>query len=791
MVTAFGRRVALVLSLAGIIVIAGLSLDRVYNGHLLVELVSGAAIGAVLLPLLLRRAPALVVAPLSLLALAGYALYCVQVSARAGEISGGLRDLALDAARNAVPRLLTALIPVEPQPDTVLAPIVLAWLAGLAAAELAVRANRAAIACVPPVLLYAGALVLVGPNAPVQIWQPIVVAALAAVALALGRPDTGERGTRPAPRSAAVTARERVVLRTRAAIGLAGGVAVLLAVVAVVSPLVAHRVGASPSDPRVLVHPPDLDVVDENPLIRISGWAADPSQQLFSVSVLHGAPPPTAAPSPTDAPQPVNGPAPSPTATDDDTPGAYDTRIRLAVLEQWDGVTWHASADYRGAGRVLPPLSVPADWIGHPDAPPLNIQEKITVDRLDGRLLPAVPTPARIDGVRVAYDRASGTLLQDDPLSPGLSYTVTSVTPAVDVNLLPAADVPSGPTVADLLAVGDEVPADLSHLAQVVSTGQTSPYDRALALQSFLADHFRYAADAPSGHAYPNLRFFLFGDPRAGGQRGTSEQFAAAFAALGRLMGLPTRVVVGFQTPAGGGMITAADGMAWPEVLFSDVGWVSFDPLPQPNTTPQPLEDQFLPQPTPPTQPPQSVPPASSTYSPSPATSGSASAGVAPGLSAGEVAGATGGGLLVLVTVAALILILLRGLLRRRRLDRGSPPQIVLGAWDDVLDTLLLAGQPPPSYLAATGVAEHAAEVASGGSGRRHARRPRPAAPPLDDLAQKVNTVGFGPGAGTDELAAHSARMAALEYSRAVRSGRPWWRRLLWSVDPRPLRRRR
>ena len=112
--------------------------------------------------------------------------------------------------------------------------------------------------------------------------------------------------------------------------------------------------------------------------------------------------------------------------------------------------------------------------------------------------------------------------------------------------------------VARYLAVGGTVPPDLSQLAEQISTGESSPYLRALALESFLVEHYRFAADAPSGHAYPNLRFFLFDDPRAGGQRGTSEQFAAAFAALGRLMGLPTRVVVGFRTPAGGGPITGA-----------------------------------------------------------------------------------------------------------------------------------------------------------------------------------------------------------------------------------------
>ena len=803
MVIQYVRRLGVLAGIAGIIVTAALSLNRVYNGHLLVELVAGAAGGSVLLPLLLRKAPAAVVAPLSLAALGGYGLYCVHVSAAAGAISGDLFALTVDAARNAIPRLLTALIPVEPQPDTVLAPVVLAWLVGLAGAELAIRANRPAVGCVPPVLLYAGALILVGPNAQVLIWQPVTVAALVAIALAVGR--TGRvvpvRQTSRTP-SGGITAQERATLRLRTAAGLAGAVVIVLAVVAGVAPLVVHRVGHTPSDPRILVQPPDLDTIDQNPLIRISGWMTDPTQHLFDVRVIRGAPPlpPSPSPSPTaDAsgaegvPEPAASPDDPAAAADDAAhDAAHDTRLRLAVLEDWDGITWHASADYRGAGRVLPPLDVPANWIGHPDAPPLDIEESITVDHLEGRLLPAVPMPQRIDGVRVSYDRASGTLIQDAPLSPGLSYTVTSSNPAVDANLLPAADVPSGPAVAHLLAVGDSVPQDLSHLAEVIGQGQGSPYNRAAALQSFLAEHYRYVADAPSGHAYPNLRFFLFSPAVQGGRRGTSEQFATAFATLGRLMGLPTRVVVGFHTPAGGGPVTAADALAWPEVLFTDVGWVAFDPLPPANSQPVPLEDQFLPQPPPPTSPPQSVPPQTSTYSAGPPSTVPSGPALDGGVATGVIVGGVGGGLLLLALGAALATVLLRALLRRRRLDQGSPPQRIIGAWNEVLDALLLAGKPPPDHLAATGVAAHAAAVVESEPGRRHSSRPRPAAPPLDDLADRVNTVGFGASPdATDDLAAHSARVAAVSFTRAVRARRSWWRRLLWTVDPRPLRRRR
>ncbi|MDT5028129.1 MAG: hypothetical protein QOE61_4555, partial [Micromonosporaceae bacterium] len=163
MVSSLLRRLSVPLVVAVLIALAGLSLGRVYNGQLLTGLVAGAAVGSVVVSAALRRVPAWLVAPVSVAALAGYALFAVNTSARAGGVSGDLGTLAFDAARNAVPRLLTAMIPVESQPDTVLGPVVLAWLAGFAGAELAARARRPAVALVPPTLLYAGALVLVGP----------------------------------------------------------------------------------------------------------------------------------------------------------------------------------------------------------------------------------------------------------------------------------------------------------------------------------------------------------------------------------------------------------------------------------------------------------------------------------------------------------------------------------------------------------------------------------------------------------------------------------------------------
>jgi transglutaminase-like putative cysteine protease len=784
------RRLSLPLVVVLQIVLAAVSLNRVYSGALVVELVAGAALGSVLLCLLLHRMPAWVVAPISVVAMTAYAGCALGVAARTGGVDGDLRALVIDAARNAVPRLLTALVPVEPQPDTVLGPVVLAWLAGFAGAELAVRARKPLAALLPPTLLYASALVLVGPNAPIALWQPLAFAGLAALGLVASTANSG------AERISGITARQRTVLRVRTAGGVAAGLAAVLLVVVVVSPMVAGRVAVVPTDPRRYVQPPSLDTLDQNPLIRLSGWAADPEQPLFRVEILRGAKPtqePTPSPTPSPSVDPFSPDVPPAPPDIPSTLGFYDTRLRLAVLPDWDGVTWHMDSEYRNAGRVLPQVAAPPGYQSTSDAvAPLTIEERITVEELSGRLLPAVSAPQRVEGIRVAYDQSVGSLLHVTPLTPGVSYTVTSVSPSIDVNLLQAADVPGGSSVARYLAVGPTVPAEMSTFAEKIAQEAGSPYLRALAVQTYLSEHYTFAVDAPSGHAYPNLGFFLYGDPRAGGQRGTTEQFATAFATLCRLLGLPTRVVVGFHTPPGGGLVTGEDALAWPEVLFNGVGWVAFDPLPPAGSQARPVEDEFLPKPPPPTSPPPSVtPPPAPTYV-APSTTTSPFVGSVPGPSAGTFAAGVGAGAIGLFAIAVLCVVLLRAVQTRRRLGSGAPMHRVVGAWHEVLDALVLAGRPPPGHLAAAEVADHAALVIADMPGRRHTRRPRPPAPPLADLAHAVNAVAFGGSsvAGPGETAAASAHDRALAFTNALYRRRPWWRRLLWRIDPRPLRRR-
>lgn len=741
-----------------LVALAGVVLGRMYAGGLLPLLVVGAATGSVLVGVLCRRLPSWLVAPLSVLGLAAWTLWSLRLAADRADLPGPLVEVAGEAARNGIPRLLTAMIPVEPTPDTVLVPVVAAWLAGLAASEVTLRAGRVLLGYLPPVLLFAGAVYLVGPNAAPAVGPTLVFVAVAALGLAL----PGRVRPAGADRMAGLPPKARAAARVRLVGASTAGTAVVVALAVLLGPALAGMIGGRPADPRRYVEPPRVDSLDENPLIRISGWALYPEQELLDVTTLA-----------TDGADPAGAEA---------DPAGAGARIRLAVLSDYDGVTWQVGATYRNAGRILPATD-PA-----PGSIVETVRQELTVAELTGRLLPAVATPREVTGARVAYDPATGTLIHPEGLAPGLRYTVTSARERPEANLLAIADVPAGAEVARVLRVADGVPESLSQLAEQLGESAGAPYQRAVEVERFLAEHYRLVPDAPSGHAYPNLEFFLFGPRDAGGQRGTSEQFAAAFAVLGRLVGLPTRVVVGFR-PSGDGPVRAGDAYAWPEVLFDGLGWVPFDPLPRPDTEPRPVEEGLRP---PPDEPPSPTPTPSTGPT---ATPQAAEAPVGPADAAGDspsvllVAGVAVGAGLALAVMLLLTLLWLRRALSRGRLERGSPGGRVGGAWREVTDALRLAGQPATGDLAATEVAVVARDVlvkARGADGEP----PPVAAVGVTELADLLNRVAFAPGTLTKQQAERAAAIARA-YVTALRVARPWWRRLLWPVHPGPLVRER
>ena len=231
-------------------------------------------------------------------------------------------------------------------------------------------------------------------------------------------------------------------------------------------------------------------------------------------------------------------------------------------------------------------------------------------------------------------------------------------------------------------------------------------------------------------------------------------------------------------------------------MLFDKVGWVAFNPLPQPNTQPRPVEDDFKPKPVTSVPPPSVAPTPSISIGPGrPRASHPAAPAAAEGPPVGTVLAGVGAGLFLAVVAFLVAVPLLRRAQRRRRLYRGDPPTRIAGAWRELLDGLRLAGRPPPPHLSASEVADHAARTVAPPPepGRRGAplepgRRGavQLPAPSVSDLAVLVNAAGFAPDQPADGDARHAAAQA-VAFVGELRARRPWWWRLLWTADPRPL----
>ncbi len=157
-------------------------------------------------------------------------------------------------------------------------------------------------------------------------------------------------------------------------------------------------------------------------------------------------------------------------------------------------------------------------------------------------------------------------------------YTVRVSVTQPSARALSSATVPAG-TPALLTQVPACVPAAVRDLAVQARQQASQAPEQAIRLEQLLKfGRFRYDQAAPPGEGCGNLsRLFAT-------HRGTSAQFATAFALAARMLGLPARVAAGYlpgQVTGTRDTVTDADAYAWPQVLLAGVGWVDFDPTPR------------------------------------------------------------------------------------------------------------------------------------------------------------------------------------------------------------------
>jgi hypothetical protein len=263
------------------------------------------------------------------------------------------------------------------------------------------------------------------------------------------------------------------------------------------------------------------------------------------------------------------------------------TYWQVAVLTRFDGRAWAPDPTTLAAvnnttlalsGTALPGLPALLE-----PTPRATYRTDITVAALQSTLLPLPPTAVSVGGANATLVPGFGAV-QPYEAPPSFTYQAVARLPTgssrTATNAVPAG---GGETVDRAsLAPYLQLPAvsrPVLRLAHQIVAGSHTPATQAAALARwFDSGRFRYTLSPPTVRGADPLSSFLF-TTRAG----FCQQFAAAYAVLARIDGLPARVAVGFTTgsPVRGGRynITGADAHVWPEVyLGPSAGWTSFEP---------------------------------------------------------------------------------------------------------------------------------------------------------------------------------------------------------------------
>jgi transglutaminase-like putative cysteine protease len=261
---------------------------------------------------------------------------------------------------------------------------------------------------------------------------------------------------------------------------------------------------------------------------------------------------------------------------------------RGAALGQFDGRRWFNAT---GHAEVLRPDRAGqlrlSDWRRRGRV--LSYAVHLNEIDADGTLFFAgAPQFLRIDAPMVLRTGSDGfRLIAGGPAAATYQVYGYLDTPA-ESELLPA-DPALGlkPELREIYLQVPKLDARIPALAQSVTALDATPLARARSLERYLRTHFGYTLELPQAEAADPLANFLFRR-----RKGHCEYFASSMAVMLRTLGIPSRVVTGFQSGvynpiSGWQLIRASDAHSWVEAYLPKIGWTTFDPTPPDPNPPQ------------------------------------------------------------------------------------------------------------------------------------------------------------------------------------------------------------
>lgn len=267
--------------------------------------------------------------------------------------------------------------------------------------------------------------------------------------------------------------------------------------------------------------------------------------------------------------------------------------FKLLTLDQFVGTTWTARVARSEVEE--PRFNDQVGSLGAPqglseDVKTTSTKTDVVIDGVETTWLP-IPTPATgiagLDGTWYA-DQGLRAITSSDSTTRGQTYTVNAL------QLEPTAEQlrDSSTTYPEEVQTGLELPVPtpeiIGETARAVTADADSPYDAAVAIQKYLrGSDFSYDTEAPVREGFDGggadvIATFLEV------KTGYCVHFASAMAIMARTVDIPARLALGYlpgekSDDSGDDErydIDSHDLHSWPELYFTGIGWVPFEPTP-------------------------------------------------------------------------------------------------------------------------------------------------------------------------------------------------------------------
>jgi transglutaminase-like putative cysteine protease len=254
---------------------------------------------------------------------------------------------------------------------------------------------------------------------------------------------------------------------------------------------------------------------------------------------------------------------------------------RGEVYDVWDTQAWTRSPNdpqalQRSDGRwqlLIDPFDDGA-LHGHETRQTFAIETDFT------EVVFGAPSAVEVQTDRFVFGRPDGTAVVRGGFGNGAIYTVTSRSSLPTADDLRAASARAVPdAVVDQYTTLPRVTGRVRALAERVTAGQPTAYDKVRAIEQWLSENTRYSLDAPlSPRGVDVVDHFLFTS-----RLGWCEQVASSLTVMARSVGIPARLATGFVPGEKDGLsgrfvVRERDAHAWTEVYFPGIGWQGFDP---------------------------------------------------------------------------------------------------------------------------------------------------------------------------------------------------------------------